>query len=316
MSLFRAQVEGFFSQFSSTPLEQLFLPELEGLGVNLWLKREDLVHDKVSGNKFRKLKYNVLRACDEGKSRLLSFGGAYSNHIYSLAALGDLLNVETIGIIRGDELSADNSTLSFARQCGMELQFVSREQYRNKYSPDFLESLSAQYGDYYLVPEGGSNELAVLGCAELSSDISSQLNPDYLCVACGTGGALAGLVSGASAGTVVYGFPVLKGAQFLESEIGRLLPKDNPVEWGLVHDFHFGGYAKMNKKLVAFMNAFTRHTSVQLDPIYTSKMLYGVVEMIRTGRIPKDSNVVAVHSGGLQGLEGKHQEMARLMGDI
>jgi len=312
----QSSVEAFFSQNTSTPLEQLMLPELQASGVNLWLKRDDLVHDRVSGNKFRKLKYNALHACETGSARLLSFGGAYSNHIYALAALGASLGFETIGIIRGEELEGNNSTLAFARQCGMKLHFISREEYRGKNSPEFVEKLRTQFGDFYLIPEGGTNDKAVSGCAELSREISGQIDADFVCVACGTGGTFAGLVAGVESKTKIYGFPALKGAVFLNEEIDRLLPGGSTVPWELMFDYHFGGYAKMNRPLVEFMRYFYQHTGVELDPVYTAKMMFGVIDMIKNRIFPEGSNVVAIHTGGLQGLDGKRQEMARLLGDL
>ena len=312
----QSSVEAFFSQNTSTPLEQLILPELQVSGVNLWLKRDDLVHDRVSGNKFRKLKYNALHACEIGKTRLLSFGGAFSNHIYAVAALGAELGFETIGLIRGEELEGDNSTLAFARRCGMKLHFISREEYRNKNSPGFAEKLRAQFGEFYLIPEGGTNDKAIPGCAELSREINGQIDADFLCVACGTGGTIAGLISGADEKTRVLGFPVLKGAAFLNEEIDRLLPEESAPPWELMLEYHFGGYAKMDRPLVEFMRYFHQNTGVELDPVYTAKMLFGVTDMIKNGFFPEGSNVVAIHTGGLQGLDGKRQEMARLLGDL
>jgi len=311
-----SSVEAFFSQNTSTPIEQLFLPETQDSGVNLWLKRDDLVHDRVSGNKFRKLKYNALHACETGNTRLLSFGGAYSNHIYALAALGAALGFETVGLIRGEELDGDNPTLAFAQQCGMKLHFISRDEYRRKTNPEFIEKLRMQLGDFYLIPEGGTNDKAIRGCAELSREIRSQIDADFLCVACGTGGTIAGLITGADVKTRVLGYPALKGADFLTDEVQSLIPDDNATIWELVHDYHFGGYARINKQLVDFMRIFHQQSGVQLDPIYTAKMLFGVIDMIKNGFFPEGSDVVAIHTGGLQGLDGKRQEMARFLGEL
>lgn len=312
MTLDRSRIDAFFSQKTITPIVRIDLPEIADAGVNLWIKRDDLVHELVSGNKFRKLKYNVLQACDQSKQRLLSFGGAYSNHIHALAALGALLKIETIGVIRGDELQGDNPTLNFAKRCGMKLHFVSRSQYREKNEPGFLKELERLFGDFYLIPEGGSNAYAVQGCLELAQEIEGQIKPDIVTVACGTGGTLAGLASGLIQTKQLIGFPVLKGAEFLQSEIQELIAGVSVARWELIPDYHFGGYAKLTSPLADFISDFRDRTGIRLDPVYTGKMIYGVLDMIAKGAFPRESNIVAIHTGGLQGLDGMQKKLARL----
>ena len=204
-----------------TPLVRLRSGAADQAGVGLYLKRDDLIHPQISGNKWRKLKYNLLEAHQQGHHTLLTFGGAYSNHLYAVAAAGREFGFRTIGLVRGEETSPLNPTLTFAQTCGMHLQYVSRDQYRHKADASWLVSLRQQYGDFYLLPEGGSNAQAVRGVAELVAEI--DLSWSYLCCPCGTGGTLAGLVAGAASRGLVVGFSALKGGDFLRQEAGQLL---------------------------------------------------------------------------------------------
>ena len=197
-----------FNHPVSAPIQ--FLDEFPG-NIKLYLKREDLIHPSISGNKWRKLKYNMLRAHEINASSILTFGGAFSNHIYATAAAGAACGINTIGVIRGELVKPLNPTLKEASAWGMKLIPVSREEYKNKTSEEFLASLESKYGQYYLIPEGGSNVLALKGCAEIGS-ISEKF--DYWCLSCGTGGTLAGLVSGLDKQSKVLGFPALKGVIF------------------------------------------------------------------------------------------------------
>jgi 1-aminocyclopropane-1-carboxylate deaminase len=291
--------------------QEIFLDELAEFGVSLFMKREDELHPHVSGNKYRKLKYNLQEAAEKGHRTLLSFGGAYSNHIAALAYAGRLQNLKTIGIIRGDELKGredlikSNATLSFALRQGMQLEFVSREFYRKKSDPGFEEALRERFGEFYLVPEGGTNELAVRGCEEILTDLDRDF--DYVCVSVGTGGTISGLINSAREGQFILGFPSLKG-DFLETEIAaQTIQSEN---WSLIKEYHFGGYAKVNEKLISFINRFYRSTAIPLDPIYTGKMMFGIVDMITNKRFNKNSRILAIHTGGLQGIEGMNRKLA------
>lgn len=270
--------------------------------VSLTIKREDLIHPFVSGNKFRKLKYNLIQAKSQCYKVVLTFGGAFSNHIAAVAAAGKEHGFKTIGIIRGDELSEDhNPTLLFAKSCGMQLEFVSRENYRLKTTPFFINQLKQQFGDFYLIPEGGTNALAVKGCEEILTDDDSAF--DYICCAVGTGGTIAGLINSAKPHQKVLGFPALKG-DFLQEEICKFVADGN---WELISDYHFGGYGKINEDLIRFMNAFHNETKIPLDPIYTGKMVYGIIDLIRQDYFPKGSKILAIHTGGLQGIPGMNK---------
>jgi 1-aminocyclopropane-1-carboxylate deaminase len=236
---------------------------------------------------------------------LLTFGGAYSNHIYATAAAGKIFNFETIGIIRGEEHKPLNPTLSFALENGMKLYYLDRTSYRKKYSPEILKMLEKMFGDFYLVPEGGTNSFAVKGCSEIIEKIN--LDFDYICCPCGTGGTLSGLIAGLNRKKFALGFAVLKGASFLKKNVGSLLKSiniDNQVNWDINLDYHFGGYARISKQLLDFTEKFSAKTKIPLEPIYTGKMLFGIYDLIGKGFFKEGTKIVALHTGGLQGLNG------------
>ncbi|WBL22939.1 1-aminocyclopropane-1-carboxylate deaminase/D-cysteine desulfhydrase [Zunongwangia sp. HRR-M8] len=289
-----------------------FITKFEDKNIEVWLKREDLLHPEVSGNKFRKLKYNVLEAKRLQKKRILTFGGAFSNHIAATAAAGRIHNIPTFGVIRGEELGKDlqktlksNPTLKFASQNGMQFHFIAREDFRRKNDPDFIESLYAEFGDFYLVPEGGTNEFAIQGCEEILS--KEDKNFDFICVAAGTGGTASGLINASAENQNVLAFSALKG-DFLKDEIGRFSNKKN---WTLVSDEYFGGYAKINEELVSFINEFKTEFRIQLDPVYTGKMMFSVFEMIKKNQFPENSRILAIHTGGLQGIAGMNRRLEK-----
>jgi 1-aminocyclopropane-1-carboxylate deaminase len=277
---------------------------LNNFDIELYLKREDKIHPFISGNKYRKLKYNLIEARNQNKTKLLTFGGAFSNHIAAVAAAGKNYNFSTVGIIRGEELFAkisENSTLSFAQNCGMELKFITREQYRDKTSLEFINALKNEFSDFYLVPEGGTNELAVKGCEEIITNEDMMF--DYICCPVGTGGTISGLINASSIHQKILGFPVLKG-DFLQNDISKFALKSN---WELATNYHFGGYAKINKELVEFINSFKVDYNIQLDPVYTGKMMYGILDLIAKNKFQKGTKILAIHTGGLQGIEGMNQ---------
>lgn len=300
----------FFNQPISIRNQQIFLPIFEEKKLELFIKREDEIHPFVSGNKFRKLKYNLQEAKNKGYKTLLTFGGAFSNHIVATAVAGKMLGFKTIGIIRGDELATnfhqtilENSTLQEAHKNGMILEFVSREIYQTKNSTEFLKSISDKFGDFFLIPEGGTNQLAIKGCEEILSKDDSKF--DYICCAIGTGGTISGLINASENHQKVIGFPALKG-DFLISEIEKYVAKTN---WFLQNDYHFGGYAKYNATLIRFINEFKKETTVLLDPIYTAKMLFGLIEMIKKDSFKNGTKILAIHTGGLQGIQGINQKL-------
>jgi 1-aminocyclopropane-1-carboxylate deaminase len=289
--------------YQETPVQEVRNPAIESAGVRLFVKREDLNHPTVSGNKWWKLKYNLDEALKGGHTTLLTFGGAYSNHIYATAAAAQVLGLHSIGVIRGEEMFPLNPTLSFAKACGMQLKFISRDAYRRKTENEFIGHLHHQYGDFFLIPEGGTNELALKGCEEFAKDILSGIHFDYLCLAAGTGGTLAGIVRGLDAKREVIGFSALKGGSFLNEEISTLLTGNSkPLsKWRIETDYHFGGYGKRTRELEDFMIDQWRVHHIPLDRVYTSKMLYGVYDLIRRAEFPRGSTLLALHTGGLQG---------------
>ncbi len=267
----------------------------------LFIKPEYQIHPKISGNKYRKLKYNLVEAKKINQTRLLTFGGAFSNHIAAVASAGKEFGFSTIGIIRGEELFDridSNPTLQFAQDCGMVFKFVSREDYRNKSSDAFVKSLEDEFGNFYLIPEGGTNSLAIKGCEEILTDHDFAF--DYICCPVGTGGTISGLINRSQPHQKILGFPALKG-DFLREEIPKFATKNN---WELITDYHFGGYAKINHELISFINAFKSNYNIPLDPIYTGKMLFGIFDLMKKGYFPKGSKILAIHTGGLQGIDG------------
>lgn len=274
--------------------------------IRLFIKREDLIHPFISGNKYRKLKYNIIEAKRLGKDTLLTFGGAYSNHIAATAFAGKLYGFKTIGIIRGEELEtkiSTNSTLRFAQENGMQFQFISREAYKEKTSELFLKELTTNFGDFYLIPEGGTNAFAVKGCEDILNESDTQF--DYICSCVGTGGTISGLINSALNHQKILGFPALKG-DFLNEEIRKFAIRKN---WKIITDYHFGGYAKINTDLITFINEFKSNYTIPLDPVYTGKMLYGIVDMISKNRFKSGSKILAIHSGGLQGITGMNERL-------
>lgn len=281
--------------------QEVFLPILAEKQISLTIKREDLLHPLLSGNKFRKLKYNLIEAINQGCDTILTFGGAYSNHIAAVAYAGKSNGFKTIGIIRGDELSEKweaNPTLKLASDYGMQLKFVSRNDYRNKDNPSYLKKLRHELTSSYILPEGGTNALAVRGCEEILTPGDAGF--DVICCAVGTGGTLAGIINSALENQHVLGFPALKG-NFLSEDIRNFALKDG---WELIPDYHFGGYAKVNTELVDFVNAFKQRTYIPLDPVYTGKMVFGILDLIKKDYFLPKTKIMAIHTGGLQGIAG------------
>ncbi|HAO13940.1 MAG TPA: 1-aminocyclopropane-1-carboxylate deaminase [Tenacibaculum sp.] len=293
--------------------QEIDLPLLKQNQVRLFIKREDQLHNKISGNKYRKLKYNILEAKKLKAQTILTFGGAYSNHIVATAAAAKKYNLNAIGIIRGEELGnkiehvlKNNKSLKFAYEQGMKFKFISREDYKTKTNSFFLEKLRNEFRDFYLIPEGGTNSLAVKGCEEILSNEDKKF--DYICSSVGTGGTIAGLINTIDKHQRVIGFPALK-ENFLENEIKKY--SKNNTSWYLKKEYHFGGYGKFNKNLIDFINDFKKNTLIPLDPIYTGKMLYGIIDMVAKGEFIKGTTILVIHTGGLQGIEGANEKLKK-----
>lgn len=269
--------------------------------IEIYIKREDLLHPYISGNKFRKLKYNVQKAIEIGSELLITFGGAYSNHILATAAAGKKYGIATLGVIRGEELESkvsENPTLSLANEFGMQFLFVSREVYSKKEEASFIEDLIKKYKKSYILPEGGTNDLAIKGCEEIL--IEEDASFDYVCCAVGTGGTISGVINTSKEHQKIIGFSALKG-DFLSDVIRKFVSKSN---WYINNEYHFGGYGKVTDELITFLNNFYNSTSIPLDPIYTGKMVYGIFDMIQKNKFPENSKILLIHTGGLQGIKG------------
>jgi len=302
--------------FCASPLQPLNHPLLKKHNIKPWSKRDDLIHSDISGNKWRKLKFNLQGACEQDINHIVSFGGAYSNHIHALAAAGFYFGFKTTGIIRGEDFYRNNPTLRQAQEWGMKLHFVDRKTYRLRHDNEYLKTLKIQYPEAVIVPEGGTNLAALQGVKEVATEILSQadFNIDHIFTATGSGGTLAGLISGFSQKssiqlqkTKITGIAVLKQADYLKNEISNLLIEDdvsNPISWQLKTDYHLGGYAKVSNEHAQFCHEFELQTEVPIEPIYTGKMFAAIFKLIEQGEIKAGSNIIALHTGGLQGLQG------------
>ena len=307
-----------------SPIQALSHPLFERKGLKVWLKRDDLTHPEIGGNKWRKLKYNLEAARQEAKSTLLTFGGAYSNHLYATAAAGALFGFQTIGIVRGEAPNQFHHTLRQAQAFGMQLHFVSRQTYTQK--ADLLPSLQLDPDSLFILPEGGTNPLAMRGCMELAEEILTQdLDPDFVCICCGTGGTAAGLIAGLNDQARVLGFSVLKG-DFLHSEIATHLNtcKQNglfphpklPSRWKVLTEYHHGGYARYTQALIDFINNFSSRYQVAFDPVYTGKLVFGVFDLIEKDYFSRGDRILLVHSGGQQGIMGFNERYGQLINPV
>ncbi len=294
----RNERELFMLSYTPTLVQQLHSPLFKKAEVNVFIKREDLNHPFVTGNKWWKLKYNLAQAKQDKQSTLLTLGGAFSNHIYATAAAAHELGFKSIGIIRGEESSSLSKTLLFAKEKGMLLHFISRGKYRLKTETKFINELHDLFGEFYLIPEGGTNELAIQGVAEFAQDLKSENSFEYVCCACGTGGTIAGLIKGLPDKEVI-GFSSLKEG-FIKKEVEKLVG-NHSSNWQVMNEYHFGGYAKLNTELLSFMHSFEKEFSVPLEQVYTAKLFFGLFDLIKKGFFKKASTILVVHTGGLQG---------------
>jgi 1-aminocyclopropane-1-carboxylate deaminase len=290
-------------QYQNTPVQEISHPILERAGVRVWIKREDLNHPAVAGNKWWKLKYNLEAAILAGHDTVLTFGGAYSNHIYATAPSASALKLRSIGVIRGEETLPLNATLQFAASHGMILQYVSRTDYREKESMHFLERLKRKWGSFYLIPEGGTNMLAVKGCAEFADTQLSDLQFDHLFVPVGTGGTIAGLICGLHDTRNIVGVAVLKEGEFLKEDVRKLTEEFSGraySRWSILTQYHHGGYAKTNPRLMSFISEMNEVCRLPLDQVYTGKMLWAAFREIESGGIRRGDRVLILHTGGVQ----------------
>lgn len=300
-------IRDFFSrQCKPLKLHRVKLPELETRGVTIDLVRDDLLHPMIAGNKWWKLKHALIHAAEHGKTTLLTFGGAYSNHLLAVAGAGYLFGFKTVGLVRGDETRELNPVLAQAQEWGMHLEGISRERYRQKHDPAFTRQLEQRWSPCLVLPEGGSGPLAVKGTREMVQRIT--VPHDVVCCSVGTGGTLAGIVSGAQRNVTALGFSSLKGGFFLKKEVKRLLEGHSigAQRWSIETRYHFGGYAKSDETLRAFCQSFEQAQNVALEPVYTGKMMFGLMDMIRKNTFPAQTRIIAWHTGNSQKLRAKN----------
>lgn len=295
-------------QFSSPLLQTIRDDVSDAAGVTLRMLRLDLIHPLISGNKWYKLRRNLDAAREQGHSTLLSFGGAWSNHLYALAAAGKVFDFHTIGIVRGELVQPLNPVLAFAHRQGMELHPVSRADYRLKETPEFQARLRERFGDFQLIPEGGGNVSGVRGCIEIADHLTWAMPPEqrHVWLACGTGATLAGILGGIAATVTnhchVTGVSVLKGGEFLEQQVGDLLRRSrlrDPGNWQIHTAGHCGGYAKITPALLKFIDSFSARTGIPLEPVYTGKLLFALYNMLESGAIDRGSEIIVIHTGGI-----------------
>lgn len=275
--------------------------------ISLSLLRDDLIHPEIPGNKLRKLKYNLLQAESAGKTGLLSFGGAFSNHIAATAAAGRLFGFKTTGIIRGNELHPlSNVILTKAQEDGMQLKFISRERYRQKNDQEYLEALQNEFPDFHIIPEGGANEAGIRGCSEIIGSSGKEF--DVVAVACGTGTTMAGLLLSQPALRQVLGFSAV-GGNFLTKEVQKHITGTGSgfPQWEIISSFDFGGYARVKPPLIDFICTLRDKWGIFAEPIYTGKMFYGLFHLIKNNHFPPDTKILAIHTGGLDSWHGFSQ---------
>jgi 1-aminocyclopropane-1-carboxylate deaminase len=301
-----------YLHYNQTPVVELKCALLENHSVELYVKREDLNHPSVAGNKWWKLKYNMLDAKEKNFSTVLTFGGAYSNHLYATSAAARELGFKSIGIVRGEEYMPLNPTLTFAQQNGMKLHYVNRETYKKKQEQSFLDSLKEKFGDVYIIPEGGTNLLAIKGCAEFGT-ILNEIDSDYVMLPVGTAGTISGLIPSLPVSRRIIGVPVFKNGEFLQREISDWVEKysgETFHHWSLLLNYHHGGYAKTSPELLDFIHGVRNDFGLPLDHVYTGKLLFAIFEEIKRGAFPRGSKILMIHTGGLQGsmnVSDKHE---------
>lgn len=297
-----------------TPIDEIIDEYTKSANIRLFIKREELNHPTIQGNKYWKLLYNIKEAQSQNKDTLITFGGAFSNHIYATAAAGESSRIKTVGIIRGERIQPLNHTLQSAVDFGMELHFITREKYKEKQTTSFLDELHFKFNNAYIIPEGGTNSLAIEGCKELGSEIEQQDHFDTICLSVGTGGTISGLISSIQHADIL-GFSSLKG-NFLEKEIENLIQDTNNnalCPWEINTAYHFGGYAKHKPELIEFINTFKQVHNIQLDPIYTGKMMFGIYNLMEKGEFRKNARVLAIHTGGVQGINGFNKRYGNII---
>ncbi len=297
-----------------SPLTEVQHSCLKGKNIRLFIKRDDLIHPDISGNKWRKLQLNIEQAIQRGNDTILTFGGAHSNHIAATAAAGNKFGLKTIGIIRGEEADLENPTLGYAREQGMLIHRISRTEFREIGDWNYIESLRQKFGSFYLIPQGGANFYGVQGCMEIIKEL--PFVADRIFVGCGTGTTLSGLALANKAISHIYGVSALKGGAFLRDEVSANVKKvinDFETEAFLMEkicildQYHFGGYARISGELIAFMQQFYQETGIKTDPVYTSKAAWALIDFAEANPPTEPEKWVLIHTGGLQGIPAMEQ---------
>lgn len=287
--------------FRPSILTKIDDPLLAQYQIELWMKRDDLLHRVISGNKWRKLKYSLDHALSTGADTIISMGGAYSNHLHALAFAAKVVGLKTLGFIRGEQPGTLTPTLSDMQNWGMELRFVSSSDYRRLRQYKGCYDLPGLKPQQYWLPEGGAQALALKGVAELVSEI--DVGYDVICAPCGTGTTLAGIIDAVPDQVSVMGFAALKNAGFLQADIESLLPRPC-TNWQINLDYHFGGFAKITTELMAFIADFEFKTGIPVEPVYTGKMMFALYDLLAKRFFKPGQRIIAVHTGGLQGKRG------------
>ena len=285
--------------------QKIDLPIFKEKNIEVYLKREDLIHPLISGNKFRKLKYNVSEFYRLRKKNIITFGGPYSNHLLACAHIGNINKIETIGIVRGKELENKilNKNLKLCQNLGMKLNFVSRDEYKKRNKTDYQQNILKKHIKSYLIPEGGTNDCGVMGCEEILSKSDQKF--DVICCPVGSGGTISGIINKSNKKQTVIGFSALKSSG-VENVISRYVSKDN---WLIFDDDLFGGYSKIDKKLVIFINEIFRETKILFDPIYNSKMLYKIISLINDSGWSYGRKILLINTGGLQSIDSINKKL-------
>lgn len=304
-------MEEIISEDIEAQIQRLNFKQFDNREVEISLLREDETDLEIGGNKLRKLKYNLIKANQKGHDTLLTFGGVWSNHIYASAAAARRFGFKSIGIIRGEDPPGSTATLDFSRECGMELHFVSRSEYREKNEDFFKAWLHDRFGRFHLIPEGGSNYLGLNGCMEILGKHTKDF--DMIALPCGTGATLAGMALKLGPHQKILGFPAVGEGDHLKQAIVHQLfwalgdeevAKEYERVFQLYPEYAMGGFAKVNDELISFMRQFYDQTGVKLDPLYTAKMMRGIYDLLEKGRFVPGTRILAVHTGGLQGIAG------------
>ena len=303
-------------------VEQVRHPAVELANVTLNVARADLLHPLASGNKIYKLRPHLKFARQKKHTNILSFGGAFSNHIHALAMISKEQGLSSIGVIRGEPEYASNPTLSDAQTAGMTLEFVDRKTYKQRDDQRYLEKLQAKYPGAFIIPEGGSSQLAIKGCAQLTKDINELIDTDVIAVACGTGATFSGIVTGLKHEQSAIGYSILKDSsllqrvdQFIKNEFeDKVCSISNYDSRYHIEQADFGGYAKFDESLLIFILDWLDKTGILLDPIYTSKMCRRLLQQLKAGEFAPKTNITLVHTGGLQGWRGMKEKVIQLGG--